>query len=165
MKLFRRKIGGVWHVSYCSLGSRVRKSTGCQDRKAAEQAAAQMVRDDERRSVGLSVPDRSAGIVAASEHVRGYCDALARRRRDALHVAKTKILLDRLIHMGRWNSLESITPESIDRVLLEFSEGKKAKTSNNARASLLAFLRFAVRIRLLTALPAFPEPLHPRRAS
>ena len=131
----------VWWTRFQCHGRRIRKSTGCRDKRAAEIEQARIMQQAELEAV---VPGLKARSLPLPNLVDQYLGELVRLNR-ADKTLKTRD--HRLRHMtSGLTSVRDVTPEEIRKRLYDLAmEGKGPNTVNGYRGALYAFFSWLIR--------------------
>lgn len=124
------------------------------DRDASNIRLQEIIRDVERRAVGIHTPDMDHAGKPISEHVAAYLDNLKLENRDDQHQRIARWMLDKLILMGGWKRIGDITGDSLRTILMKLhDQGKTTSYQNKFVMRAKAFVHWLQREKRLTADP------------
>ncbi len=147
----KRTKARVWHVRANVGGRKRQKSTGCRDKRAAEEKARAIVRRWERRAAGMRDPFEDAQALPLAGHVADFESVLRARGVSEAHVA------DRMTHLRAFvaekapRRLGDLEPASASEWLSSIKGPKLgARAVNKRYQALRQFGRWLVKSRRLT---------------
>ncbi|MCA9317668.1 MAG: tyrosine-type recombinase/integrase, partial [Planctomycetes bacterium] len=155
----KRARAATYYVRATIGGIRRRASTGCTDRRAAEERARQMVERWEREAVGLATPADDAALKPIGTHVAAFLAVLSPTVTRG-HAAAVEHSLGAFLAASGVRTLNQITAEGAAAWLAGMeAEKASARTLNRHLQAVRQFVRWALRTRRLAFDPLAPLAL------
>ncbi len=146
--------GTVYWVSATVNGSRLRKTTGCRDKRAAEERAREIVRHAERKAAGLIDPWQEQQERPLAEHVADFETTLRARNLCAQHIADRTSCLQKFVDTSKARRLSDLDEVKASRWLeQERLSGLAARTVNRRYQALRQFGRWLTKTKRVASDP------------
>ncbi len=134
-----------WYVEFRDANGKVRRKAGYTDRKATEQLAAKLERQIERQRVGIVDIDVDHLQRPLEEHVADYLADLQRAGRDDMYVYNIDKRLHKLADECGWNTLASMSADSLTHWLKKRQKtGAAPRTLNQYVQTAAGLLNWAI---------------------
>lgn len=134
-------------------GKRIRKLVST-DKTVALRMLADLLEVVEKRRIGILQTDPAEAKRPIQEHIAGYVAELKRRGRDPMYIYIVQRRIEAACFAQTWESLNGISTRGIGEYLKDLAaDGKSARTVNQHRSDLSAFLSWCVRQGALESNP------------
>lgn len=144
----------VWNVEVWIGGLRHRKSTGCRDKRAAEEKAREIRLKLERKAAGLTSQEEEHAEKPLEESLLGFLVSLDAKKVVPRHRNDREACLRAFVAATGAKTIRDLDGAKAEAWLVEVAEtGLSARSVNRRRDALRAFGRWLVRVRRVTGNP------------